>query len=80
MATIVCIKHPEYDGGNAPVLSCKTCCSLFLAELKNRQASEHGTTDPQRWLEDKAREAREALRRANPDNAKTKFGFDPQSL
>jgi len=34
MANIVCIKHPRYKGKGTPVLSCKTCCSLFIALMQ----------------------------------------------
>ncbi|MCX6104838.1 MAG: hypothetical protein NTY08_03295 [Proteobacteria bacterium] len=34
---LVCIRHPEYDGAASPVLSCKVCCSIFLAEVRSRQ-------------------------------------------
>ena len=34
---LVCIRHPEYDGVASPVLSCKVCCSILLAEVRSRQ-------------------------------------------
>jgi hypothetical protein len=46
MGTLICFSHPTYKGKGSPLLSCKTCCGLFLAELrlKNAQASE--STEP----------------------------------
>lgn len=39
MNNVVCIKHPQYDGATgSPVLSCKTCCSFFIENVKLRNA------------------------------------------
>ena len=36
---LICFKHKTYDGTSAPVISCKTCCSIFLKSVKeNRDA------------------------------------------
>lgn len=31
---IVCLQHPRYRAKQAPALSCKTCCHLFIQEVK----------------------------------------------
>lgn len=51
----ICIRHPKYDGIPPPVLSCKTCCSRFVAAIKERSANDK--IDPYKWLADKARAA-----------------------
>ena len=72
--TVICFRHPDYDGTSSPVLSCKTCCGLFLAELKRQHAAKGGqAVDTQTWLEDKKRQAREAT-------SQTDFGFNPGSI
>jgi hypothetical protein len=42
---LICFRHPEYQGTSSPVLSCKTCCTIFLAVLKT-QAEAKGTATP----------------------------------
>ena len=38
MSDLICIRHPRYEGGHAPDLSCKTCCSIFIERIKTEQA------------------------------------------
>jgi len=38
---VYCFQHPDYRGQDAPVISCKTCCHLFIKEVKRcRDAGE----------------------------------------
>gem|GEM_PF-6576534 len=37
-----CIKHPEYRGKTSPVLACRACCSMFLAENRSHRTSSGG--------------------------------------
>ena len=37
MYNIVCIKHPQYQGTQAPVLSCKVCCAKYISVIKQMQ-------------------------------------------
>lgn len=37
MRDLICIKHPDYDGQASPVLSCKSCCKIYIAEIKKLQ-------------------------------------------
>lgn len=53
---LVCIKHPKYDGNTSPVLSCKTCCGIFIGVIKERSASRQNA-DAYKWIEDKVRQA-----------------------
>ena len=41
---LVCIKHPHYDGGSNPDLSCKTCCSKFVAQVRANQVQKFEAT------------------------------------
>jgi hypothetical protein len=54
MSNLVCIKHPKYEGKGTPVLSCKTCCGLYIAEIKRLNPPKENIND---WLDRKAREA-----------------------
>ena len=58
---VICFKHPEYLGTSSPVLSCKTCCGIFVTEIKARNASGQ-TQDTYRWIAEKKREAEDAIR------------------
>jgi hypothetical protein len=76
---VICFRHPDYVGTSSPVLSCKTCCALFLAELKRQHAAKGSAqADASQWLDDKAREAREA--QGGQSEAKTNFGFNPTTI
>jgi hypothetical protein len=55
---IVCIRHPMYSGLESPVLSCKFCCSKFLAKRNTTQV------DPVEWVAKKMQEANEAIKQA----------------
>ncbi len=84
MSKLVCFKHPRYVGHESPVLSCKACCSIFIAEIKlqnslkaadtQNAAAATGTFDAKKWLDEKAQEARQAVKKkssvvhsVNPD-------------
>lgn len=45
MGSISCIKHPRYNGKTSPVLSCKTCCSLFIHNIKKTREEEQKTVE-----------------------------------
>ena len=57
MKNVYCFKHHDYRGEGTPVLSCKTCCSLFIAVIKEQNASSQAPLAPKDWLAEKAREA-----------------------
>ncbi len=44
MDNIVCIKHPEYVGEQAPVLSCKVCCAKYISVIKKVQMAKRQET------------------------------------
>jgi hypothetical protein len=35
---IICFRHPHYDGKESPVLTCKTCCGIFVTSMKEKMA------------------------------------------
>ena len=40
MENLRCIKHRDYRGEKAPVLSCKACCSIYIAAIKKMQLAQ----------------------------------------
>lgn len=32
---LYCFKHPKYKGRTAPEIGCKTCCHIFITEIKS---------------------------------------------
>lgn len=40
MENVRCIKHRDYTGQTAPVLSCKTCCSIYISAIKKMQLAQ----------------------------------------
>jgi hypothetical protein len=59
---VICIRHPKYSGKESPVLSCKTCCGIFIAEIKAR-STDGEIFQPAEWLDKKAKEAAEYNRK-----------------
>jgi hypothetical protein len=43
---LICFSHPSYQGTSSPVLSCKTCCSIFLATLKRQTEAKSAKVTP----------------------------------
>lgn len=72
MQNVVCFKHPTYDGSSSPQLSCKACCGIFLTEIRRQNAAASATLDPMHWLEEKARQAREAVAKVQ-----ARYGLNP---
>lgn len=35
---IVCFQHKNYNGVDAPQISCKTCCNIFLSRVRKNRA------------------------------------------
>jgi hypothetical protein len=40
MENIRCIKHRDYTGSTAPVLSCKACCAIYINAIKMKQLAQ----------------------------------------
>jgi len=59
--SLICFKHRGYNGSTAPILSCNTCCKIFVEEIKSHHT--RGTEDfkPAEWLKQKSLEARAAI-------------------
>lgn len=63
---IVCIRHPHYTGSSSPVLTCKTCCSLYISAVKEKNHGSMSTQEVDKegnWLQEKKQEI-ERQRRA----------------
>jgi hypothetical protein len=35
---LICFNHPQYNGKDSPVLTCKTCCGIFVTSMKEKVA------------------------------------------
>jgi len=57
MARLVCLTHRDYDGKDAPQLTCKNCCSIYISEIKKLQVSK--SVDTQYWVESKIKSGTE---------------------
>ena len=59
MNNVVCLKHRTYDGATNPDLSCKTCCTKYIAHIKSGLAKktagqlEKAPFNAEGWLEKK---------------------------
>jgi len=42
------MSHPKYNGKDSPVLSCKTCCGLFIQLIKQENESHLGKEEDKR--------------------------------
>lgn len=62
MNNVICFRHPGYDGKSSPSLSCKTCCTKFLGELKRKNNTEGENTT--KWLQEKTKMAEDAIKHA----------------
>lgn len=34
MNKVICLRHPKYNGKSSPDLRCKSCCSIFVNNIK----------------------------------------------
>lgn len=41
---LVCIRHPHYHGKGSPDLTCKTCCTLYIKLVKEKNETLRGAT------------------------------------
>jgi len=94
MARIYCFKHPSYDGNDSPVLSCKTCCGIFVATLKAQREDQAKLDDnaapapaasvAEKPAANKIEQWFEQRRRANTASSKadgaSKSGFRPELI
>lgn len=72
--SLICLRHPRYDGAERPVLSCTTCCTLFIARLKERvQQGRAGEIDTTKWLEEKKLEAEARFARVSMSEEKKRL-------
>ena len=58
MIKIACIKHRTYSGKSAPDLSCKTCCHIYVENLKVQAGvGQPNGFDSYKWVTSKTRAA-----------------------
>lgn len=45
MKNVVCLLHRNYNGSIAPDLSCKTCCSRYVAVIRSEVAQKQNQAE-----------------------------------
>lgn len=61
MNNLICLRHPHYDAKTPPELSCKTCCSMYIKEIKitneAKTAKRNPETTTSQWIREKRSQA-----------------------
>jgi hypothetical protein len=81
--SLICFKHPSYSGNSAPVLSCNTCCKIFVDEIKAHHTRNTEDFKPAEWLKQKSKEARQAIADTQPAPIavnESKYNFRPETI
>lgn len=75
MSSVVCFRHPRYNGIDAPNLSCQTCCSIYIDNVieRRKEGRLRQEMDYYDWLHEKASE--ESTNRDNIQNRPPKYFF-----
>lgn len=61
MSQIVCLRHPLYRGTTQPDLSCKTCCTRYIAKIRDGRPEVEREFDAYEWIENKTKDRRRAF-------------------
>jgi len=84
MSNLVCLKHRDYKGQTAPTLSCTTCCSIYIENIKSQREEriQSSVEETKTWIEKKRTEAISGYRKKNSKNNSNIFSklFDPSSI
>jgi hypothetical protein len=55
MGRIYCLFHKDYTGEQAPHLSCKTCCHIYISKIKSEQTEKVvNRFDTYKWVAEKS--------------------------
>lgn len=60
MAKIYCFAHPDYDSKQVPILSCKTCCGLYIQSIKEDNQTSESSFNAYEWIAEKTGETKQA--------------------
>ena len=80
---LICFKHRDYNGSSAPVLSCNTCCKIFVEEIKSHHTRPAEEFKPAEWLKQKSLEARAAIAVSQTKKIavnESKYNFRPETI
>ena len=82
MSKLICLQHPKYTGKDSPVLSCKTCCGIFIGQIKEENNKGENATAPSKDMTKEQRRRNVVKRRAEASNAsgKGRIGFNPDLI
>lgn len=76
---LICLKHQNYSGTTPPTLSCKTCCHIFVARLRDLAAKGRAGEDGREWLAQKSQKETPS-KKTNEAKSKDKFGFSMEGI
>jgi hypothetical protein len=76
---LICLKHQYYSGTTPPTLSCKTCCHIFVARLRDLAAKGRAGEDGREWLAQKAQKDTVAKSSGEP-KPKKDFGYSMEGI
>lgn len=73
---LICFRHPQYDGKDSPVLTCKTCCGIFVTAMKAKLSQ----TEAEKSLKASGN-LDNSFESSDPQNEeRTVYGFNPSAL
>jgi hypothetical protein len=81
MSKLICLHHPKYTGKDSPVLSCKTCCGIFIGQIKEENLK--ADSDPIAPVVDREQKRRDIIKRraaASAEAGKGQMGFSPDLI
>ena len=51
MESVTCIRHRRYKGIEAPDLSCKMCCEIYISRIKTAHKDPESKFNVYNWLD-----------------------------
>ena len=76
MSKLICLQHPKYAGKESPVLSCKTCCGIFVSQIREDNLA----ADTEEAKREQRRQNVIKRRAAATSAAKGQIGFNPDLI
>jgi len=73
---VICFRHPHYDGKDSPILTCKTCCGIFVTAMKAKMVQKDSDKTPK--VSPRSESLYERLEMKNDET--TIYGFNPSAI
>lgn len=71
MSNLICMSHPKYNGKDSPVLSCKTCCSIFIQLIKIENTAH---------MDEQEKKRRKVIKRRAENAKMAQGGLSPEMI